>query len=111
MTRDSMMNDLLSVHVQIEIQERGSAWHVKGCTAYASNGMMRPIAIPPHQFFSRTAAIQAMKRQAREDLLPILSLLTGHIRWQLVLWFPGRPRNHRGHANGPPSLNELTVKV
>jgi len=88
------MNDPLTIHVQIEIQQMGLTWYVKGCTAYASDGTKWPITVSDQRFCSRGAAIKAMKQKARQDLSP-----SDHLLWQLVLWFPDKPISLSGHAD------------
>jgi hypothetical protein len=57
----SEITDVVTSHVQIELQQIGPFWHLKGCTAYVSDGTMRPIPFVGQDFRSRAEAIKAMK--------------------------------------------------
>jgi hypothetical protein len=86
-----MIHVSLPIVVQIEVQQRGSLWYVKGCTVYAAGGVMRPLAIAPEPCCSRRVTIQTAKQIARQELLSTQLETPSKIRWQVVLWFPDRP--------------------
>ena len=114
-----MIHGSVQMHVQIEIQQRGSLWYVKGCTVYAATGMMRPIAITAEPCCSRRVTIQTAKQIARQELLSSQLETPRRIRWQVVLWFPERPiissrparaeSAHQPHefSNDPSDATEL----
>jgi hypothetical protein len=79
---------VVTTHVQIELQEKGAVWFLKGCTAYVSDGTKRPIRFVEHAFRSRGQAIKAMKRQARQEVSLGDFQTIVRIRWKLVLWPP-----------------------
>ena len=72
------------VQVQIELQQRGAWWYVKGCTAYADDNT-KPVPIVDEPYSSRGAAIQMMKQIAREELLPAELTTRKRIFWRFVL--------------------------
>jgi hypothetical protein len=102
------MRDVLYwIRVQVELQQAGGRWQVKGCTAYASDGMQKPLPLMPQYFGSRRAAIRAMKQNARKHLCVDDSETS--IRWQFVLWFTPFPvithrpcRGDTGHLTTEP---------
>ena len=81
-------NNIVTTHVQIELQEKGAVWFLKRCTAYVSDGTKRPIRFVAQAFYSRVEAIKAMKREARQDLSSREGQSAMRIKWQLVLWLP-----------------------
>ena len=84
----SEITEALTSHVQIELQQDGALWYLKGCTAYAADGTKRPIPFVEQAFSSRVEAIKAMKREARQDLSSRDGQTPVRIKWQLVRWLP-----------------------
>lgn len=82
----SEITEALTCLVQIELQQNGSLWQLKGCTAYFSNGTKRPIPFPAEGFHSRADAIQVIKRQACQDVTARHREM--YIKWQEVMWDP-----------------------
>jgi hypothetical protein len=75
------------IRVQIELQQRGVWWYIKGCTAYAEDNIHSlPIADEPYP--SHRAAILMMKQMAREELVPAELTPRRRLLWQFVLWPP-----------------------
>ena len=81
-------NNVVTTHVQIELQEKRAVWFLKGCTAYVSDGTKRPIRFVEQAFYSRGEAIKAMKHQARQDVSSCDFQTIVRIIWKLVLWPP-----------------------
>jgi hypothetical protein len=79
-----------NIFVQIEIQQRQACWYVKGCTAYATNGMV-PIRIPYRAFSTRRVCVRTMKHMAREQLMLTYPYRERALGWQLLLWPPVQP--------------------
>lgn len=105
-----MINGVVPIHVQIEIQQRGDLWHVKGCTVYADSGQIRPIDIAAEPCCSRRVTIQTAKQIARQELLPTELHTLRSIRWQVVVWFPERPiiRSKQARTEPVHQPNELS---
>lgn len=81
-------NNVVTTHVQIELQEKGAVWFLKECTAYVSDGTKRPIRFVEQAFYSRGEAIKAMKHQAPQVAFSGDCQTIVRIRWKLVLWSP-----------------------
>ena len=89
---------IMLVRVQIELQQRGAWWYVKGCTAYSANGKTS-ISIADEPYPNRGAAIRMMKQIAREELLSVELVRTRRLVWQFVLWLPENPVRASPGAN------------
>ena len=92
------------IRVQVELQQRGAWWYIKGCTAYAEANIT-PLPIADEPYPSRGTAIQMMKQIAREELLPAEFTTRKRLFWQFVLWPPQNPVRPTRHAESPLNLH------
>jgi hypothetical protein len=100
----SMMPSLPTILVQIELQQRGAWWYIKGCTAYAQNNI-KPLPIADEPYPSRGTAIKMMKQIAREELLPAELTMRTRIFWRFVLWFPQNAVRSARHAETASAIH------
>jgi hypothetical protein len=105
-----MIDSVAPIRVQLEIQQRGGLWHVKGCTVYGDSGQIRPIAIAGEPCYSRRVTIHTAKQVAHQELLATGLQSPSRIRWQVVLWFPERPiiRSRQIRAESAHQPHELS---